>query len=214
MDARVYSVLEIRVERLDPIWEFLPAIAISALGKIKIMGWSDADLRPLIIEEAPADGMLNLDFVVKLPQASDLFDTFVPLVKAMFVPAWVRGVRVYGSTNYEEAMLADSAQASDVDLLGEGMPLPWPFPWWTPASRVSSQNQPKSVVRSQKSAGTFIGTSKNGDFAEALAEAIATAKNQIPTDHVTWKLIEVSGQDGGFVLVRELAVTIEVFLPN
>jgi hypothetical protein len=57
---------------------------------------------------------------------------------------------------------------------------------------------------------TFSGTSRRSDLNEAIAEAIATAKRTIPTDYVEWKLLDISGKDGGFVLVHEIVVTIEV----
>lgn len=65
----------------------------------------------------------------------------------------------------------------------------------------------------KKSAGTFNGTSLRADFHEALTKAIESAKAKIPTDYVEWRLVEASGKEGGFVLVKELTVTIEVFLP-
>ena len=54
----------------------------------------------------------------------------------------------------------------------------------------------------------FKGTSKNGDIQEALAIAIAAAKDGLKTDLVRWTLEEVSGEDGGFVLVTDVTVTI------
>jgi hypothetical protein len=60
----------------------------------------------------------------------------------------------------------------------------------------------------------FVGTSRRGDLNEAIADAIATAKRTIPTDYVEWKLVDVSGKDGGFVLVQEIFVTIEASVPK
>ena len=64
------------------------------------------------------------------------------------------------------------------------------------------------------SEGTFEGTSKNGDIQEALAEAIAAAKGGLSTDHVKWRLEELSGEDGGFVLVNEVTVKIHAESPS
>jgi hypothetical protein len=64
------------------------------------------------------------------------------------------------------------------------------------------------------SAGTFEGVSKNGQFEEALATAIAAAKKGLKTDLVRWTLIEVSGEDRGSALVHNLKVTIDARLPT
>jgi flavin-binding protein dodecin len=58
------------------------------------------------------------------------------------------------------------------------------------------------------SRGKFTGTSKNGDIQEALANAIGAAKDGLKTDLVRWTLDEISGEDGGFVLVRDITVKI------
>lgn len=59
----------------------------------------------------------------------------------------------------------------------------------------------------------FAGTSVRGDLSEAIAEAINTAKHSIPTDYVEWKLLDISGKDGGFALTQEISATIEVSVP-
>lgn len=64
------------------------------------------------------------------------------------------------------------------------------------------------------SEGKFEGTSKNGDIQEALAEAIAAAKAGLRTDLVRWRLEELSGEDGGFVLVRDITVRIHAKSPS
>jgi hypothetical protein len=61
---------------------------------------------------------------------------------------------------------------------------------------------------------TFSGTSKQADLKEALANAILAAKEGIPTDYVEWRLIELSGKDGGYVLLQDLSVLIEVSVPD
>jgi hypothetical protein len=59
----------------------------------------------------------------------------------------------------------------------------------------------------------FTGLSKRGRLDEAIADAIEIAKRTIPSDYVEWKLCEVSGKNGGFVLAQEITVTIEVSIP-
>ena len=55
---------------------------------------------------------------------------------------------------------------------------------------------------------SFRGTSERGDLAEALADAIRNAKQSLRTDLVTWTLQNISGENGGFVGVNRLTVTI------
>lgn len=59
----------------------------------------------------------------------------------------------------------------------------------------------------------FTGTSKNGDFAEALAEAIGAAKTALSTELVCRTLISVYGTNGGFAPQNDLTVEIVAFLP-
>ena len=64
------------------------------------------------------------------------------------------------------------------------------------------------------SAGTFEGVSKNGQFEEALAIAIAAAMKGLKTDLVRWTLKEMFGEGGGSVLVHDLTVTIDARRPS
>ena len=64
------------------------------------------------------------------------------------------------------------------------------------------------------SAGTFEGVSKNRQFEEALAIAIAAAMKGLKTDLVRWTLKEMSGEDGGSVPVHNLKVTIDARRPT
>jgi hypothetical protein len=65
-----------------------------------------------------------------------------------------------------------------------------------------------------KSQGVYEGTSRDGDLRAALADAIAAAKNDLRTDWVRWKLVEVSGENGGFAVVNDLTVCIEAQGPG
>jgi uncharacterized protein YecT (DUF1311 family) len=60
----------------------------------------------------------------------------------------------------------------------------------------------------------FEGISEKGDFQEALADAIQKAKNSLKTDFVTWKLGEILGENGGFVGVNCLKVSITASPPD
>lgn len=64
------------------------------------------------------------------------------------------------------------------------------------------------------SEGTFEGKSKNGDIQEALADAIAAAKTGLITDFVRWRLEQLSGEDGGFIPVRDVIVKIHARGPS
>ena len=55
---------------------------------------------------------------------------------------------------------------------------------------------------------TFTGTSKNGDIAEALQDAIQLAKEGLRSSLITWRVDEISGKSGGFVELNDLVVKI------
>jgi hypothetical protein len=136
MQSRIYSVEEVRVEGLIGIPENPPAISVSAWGWVPTTGWSHPDLTPWIYVMPPADGILDLDFVATPPTGIVLqVFTRINVAKAIPVPAWVVGVRVHSSTNHREALIGGAAKPSQAALSGEGLPLPWPFPWWAPKAR-------------------------------------------------------------------------------
>ena len=84
----------------------------------------------------PADGILNLDFVATPPSGLVLqILSKITVAKTFPVPAWVQGIRIHSSTDQLEARLAGAPKPSAAVLMGEGLPLPWPFPWWAPNSR-------------------------------------------------------------------------------
>ena len=63
------------------------------------------------------------------------------------------------------------------------------------------------------SSGTFEGNSTDGKLEDALATAIANAKQALRTELVNWKLLEVSGENGGFVATNNLSVRIRARTP-
>ena len=135
MQSRVYSVEEVHVESLMVIPENPPAISVSARGWVATSGWSHPELAPWMYIVPPADGILDLDFVATAPTGIVL-QVFckIGVVQSFPVPRWVVGVRVHTSTNQIEAKLAGASKPSQEDLMGGGLPLPWPFPWWAPKS--------------------------------------------------------------------------------
>lgn len=56
--------------------------------------------------------------------------------------------------------------------------------------------------------GIFEGISKRGDFLEALSDAIEKAKQQLKTDCVKWKLSEIFGENGGFIGINCVKVSV------
>ena len=60
----------------------------------------------------------------------------------------------------------------------------------------------------------FEGKSDNGDFTEALRNAIILAKEKLHTDHILWKLESTTGEDGGFILINSLTISISVMVPT
>ena len=136
MQFRIYSVENVRVEGLIVIPENPPAIAVFADGWVPTTGWSHPDLTPWVYIVPPKDGILDLDFVATPPTGIALpVLSRIAVAKAFPVPAWVRGVRVHSSTNKAEALIDGAKPPTEADLKGEGMPLPWPFPWWVPHAR-------------------------------------------------------------------------------
>ncbi len=53
------------------------------------------------------------------------------------------------------------------------------------------------------------GTNKKGDLQKALDNAIAQAKHDGQTLLIDWKLLHVSGTNGGFVNQKDITVEIE-----
>lgn len=135
--SRIYSVETVHVGSLIVIPENPPAISVSAEGWVTTSGWTRPDLSPWMYITLPADGILDLDFIAE-PPAGIVLQVLskIGVAKSFLVPAWVRGVRVHSSTNKVESMLEGaSSKASDAVLMGEGLPLPWPFPWWAPKAK-------------------------------------------------------------------------------
>lgn len=56
--------------------------------------------------------------------------------------------------------------------------------------------------------GKFIGSSSIGNIQDALLDAFEKAKQELETDLFTWKLLEISGKYGGFVIVNNVEVEI------
>lgn len=134
--SRVYSVDAAHVESLIAIPENPPAIAVSASGWVPTSGWSRPDLSPWMYIQPPDDGILDLDFVAEAPSGIVLqVFSKISVAKSFPIPGWVRGVRIHASTNYVEATLESAATQPEVALMGEGLPLPWPFPWWAPKAK-------------------------------------------------------------------------------
>jgi len=59
----------------------------------------------------------------------------------------------------------------------------------------------------------FSGTSTNGDFEEALQQAIAAAESGLGAELINWKLLNVYGVHGGFAGQNDLTAEIEATAP-
>lgn len=55
----------------------------------------------------------------------------------------------------------------------------------------------------------FEGKSSNGDIHEALENAVMSAKEGLTTDFVEWTLSNISGRYGGYIIARDLTITIK-----
>jgi hypothetical protein len=137
MQSRIYSVEDVQVEGLMVIPENPPAISVSASGKVPTSGWTHADIAPWIYITIPRDGILDLDFIASPPTGIALqVVSKISITKAFPVPRWVTGVRVHTSTNEMSANIAGAKMPEDVKFLFDGLPTPWPFPWWAPHAKI------------------------------------------------------------------------------
>ncbi|MFL6198409.1 MAG: hypothetical protein ACJ76J_04475 [Thermoanaerobaculia bacterium] len=59
----------------------------------------------------------------------------------------------------------------------------------------------------------YSGTADNGDINVALRLAIQAAKEGLGADLVTWTLLVVFGENGGFAGQNDLTVEIEASVP-
>jgi hypothetical protein len=76
----------------------------------------------------------DLDFTALAPTGiATMAFTPIHAAVALPVPPWVKGVRVHASTNKKEALL--EASPGQMVMGGDGMPVPWPFPWYLPEAK-------------------------------------------------------------------------------
>lgn len=126
--------MEIRVSRVDEaaarlIWlwnDMFPFLLIASRGVVHTSGWSNVELRPTSF----AEGVLSLDMVATPPpDGSEVQSTVTKLVTSLSLPVYprlVRTVQVAAAGNFVAVAVEGDEGAS---VTGEGLPLPWPFPW-------------------------------------------------------------------------------------
>lgn len=131
--ARIYDVQTaiIKILKSNP-----PQIVVLAFGRTSSSGWTDPSLDAWYYIEAPKDGIQDFDFTADEPTGISL-PVLTPVSADAVItrdPAnyWGRGkplvgVRIHARTNTIEEKLG--AGFVQFDLMGEGLPLPWPFPW-------------------------------------------------------------------------------------
>lgn len=56
---------------------------------------------------------------------------------------------------------------------------------------------------------SYSGTSTNGNFQEALEQAVQKAAAGIPSEQIKWKLTAISGVHGGFAPQNDVTVDID-----
>jgi hypothetical protein len=129
--------MKLRVSRVDgaaprlvALWsDFYPYLIVGANGQNHTSGWSEPELIPIAFLEREAT--LELELVASPPpEGSKVHETISPVRAATTLPVppnLVRRVRVYSASNAVEAdLIPEGAVAMPA---GEGLPLPWPFPW-------------------------------------------------------------------------------------
>lgn len=131
--ARIYDVQTavIKILKSNP-----PQIVVLASGRTSSSGWTNPSLDAWYYIEAPKDGIQDFDFTADEPTGISL-PVLTPVSADAVVardPAnyWGKGkplvgVRIHARTNTIEEKLG--AAFEPIDLMAEGLPLPWPFPW-------------------------------------------------------------------------------------
>lgn len=139
--VRIYDVQSAVVKTLktNP-----PQIVVSAFGRASSTGWTNPTLGAWYYIDAPKDGIQDFDFTADEPTGISL-PMLAPISADAVVardPAnyWgkgrpLAGVRIHARINSIEAKL--EGESSSFELMGEGLPMPWPFPW-RPLRRTAS----------------------------------------------------------------------------
>ena len=141
--AKAYEVTGVTASLAQDGAEGLYTLTVTATGTVNSGGWRDPQLSPYIYVTPPADGIQVFDLIAS-PPPSDAIVTwgFVPVTATItgHLAPWVKGVRVQASTNEQEVMIDGlpddlpdyESRVDKFTTQSEGMPLPWPFPWYTP----------------------------------------------------------------------------------
>lgn len=147
MVARIYDVTLVEVDFTFTDGDHAPLLKVFAKGRVNTGGWSNPELGVWSYVTAPADGVLDLDFLATPPPEGTIVTmgfNHVSTAKLLPVPTWVRGVRIHASTNHIEAMLPEAVQrpsSLEVTVTNTAQPLPWPFPWYTPPSKPADRGK-------------------------------------------------------------------------
>lgn len=111
-------------------------MVVTSVGLVHSTGWTRSELSLLLPFIEPADGIQELDFYAEPPNPRKRTAPIEPPVQAELTiygdiaNYWgkgkpLKGVRVHSRANSVEAPI----EQGDYAIAGEGMPLPWPFPW-------------------------------------------------------------------------------------
>lgn len=106
--------------------------AIAAQGQTQTGGWSDARLVIHAVTDIPADGMIDIDVVALPPSPHSVVEqvlTDLHAVTLLALPSWVRGARVISQAGPVQARVVGAPGPGPYRPL-DGLPVPWPFPWW------------------------------------------------------------------------------------
>lgn len=146
MLSKIYRINTVDIGTTFAADGAVPALTISANGDVNSGGWSTPTLSPWSCTVPPSDGLLDLDFLAAPPPAGVIVTQgFVPIRAHLVlpVPAWVRGVRVHAAQNSVESYLPQPLATAPTPA--EGLPLPWPFPWFRPLADDPAAPQPFAV---------------------------------------------------------------------
>jgi len=140
--AKVFEVQSASV--LAEPGETYSTITVEAIGQVNTGGWSDAELASWSYISPPADGILDFDFMARMPPDDAMVTMSFEEMSASVtgpMPPWVRGVRIHASTNSTEVLLEAIPDQSNLSVVdAEGNPtadevLPWPWKFFTPQAK-------------------------------------------------------------------------------
>jgi hypothetical protein len=121
MFARIYAIDSIQFRILK---SFPPKLVLVVAGRATSTGWTDAELGTWMYIRPPADGILDFDFLARMPKGLSL-PVLTPIAATITLPlpTWAKGARVHAASNEMTIDFSDPGKAKAVDAGS----VPWPW---------------------------------------------------------------------------------------